>query len=220
MASIRIDRTNPGAYRVQVVRYFHRKPVVLKHIGTAHTEEELADLKLLATAWIGANPPQPQLFQDKSTEPIPTVLQNYEYQGILFTYAYELLYRLCEHFLFTTLAHPLLVDLVIMRIFEPASKLRSLMLLSKYFNITYTEKMLYGHLRRFPMLKQSVEEKITAIAKKEFGFDFSFVLFDATTLVYDYLRSTSRRSSLTRCANPGSPRTTKRSSRRLRLASW
>ena len=120
--SIRVDRTDQSALRVQVVRYANRKRVVLKHIGTAHADDELIDLKLLATAWITANPPQPQLFQDSGDIPIPSVLQNYEYQGILFTYAYELLHRLCKHFLFTQLAHPLLVDLVVIRIFEPASK--------------------------------------------------------------------------------------------------
>lgn len=191
--SIRVDRTNPDALRVQVVRYANRKRVVLKHIGTAHTEEELTDLKSLARAWIHANPPQPQLFKESTNSPIVNVLHNYEYQGILFTYAYELLYRLCEHLLFTTLAHPLLVDLVIVRIFEPASKLRSLMLLSQYFNIMYTEKMLYSHLRHFPTLKQSVEEKITTIAKNEFGFDFSFVLFDATTLYFETFKSDALR---------------------------
>lgn len=185
--SIRVDRTNPNAHHVQVVRYANRRPVVLKHIGTAHTEEELVDLKSLAAVWIQKHPPQPQLFQNN--EPAPQGLQGYEYRGFRFAYAYELLHRLCEHFGFHTFADDILTNLVIIRIFEPASKLRSLELLSKYFSITHSEPSLYRSLRRFPSLKQSVEEKIVAIAKSEFGFDFSFVLYDVTTLYFETFTS-------------------------------
>lgn len=186
--SIRVDRTDPNAQRVQVIRYANRRPVILKHIGTAHTEEELVDLKALAAAWILSNPPQPQLFEEDAA-PVPRVLQEYEYRGFRFAYVYELLHRLCERFGFHIFADEILIDLVIMRIFEPASKLRSLGLLSNYFSITHSEPALYRSLRRFPKLKQSVEEKIVAVAKSEFGFDFSFVLYDVTTLYFETFKS-------------------------------
>mgnify|MGYP001585084697 CR=1 FL=1 len=189
--SIRVDRTDPNAHRVQVVRYANRKPVVLKHIGTAHTEEELEKLKLSASAWILAHPPQPRLFPEK--EVFHASLHDYEYRGIRFTFAYEFLHRRCDHFGFNAFKSQLLTDLVIMRIFEPASKRRSLMLLSKYFDINYTEKTLYRSLRKFPTLKQSVEEKIVAVAKNEFGFDFSFVLYDVTTLYFETFKSDNLR---------------------------
>lgn len=165
---------------MQVVRYVNRKPVVLKHVGTAHTKEELEKLKLSASAWILAHPPQPQLFPSDVIS-----IRDCDYRGIRFAYVYEFLQSICMHFGFTTLSHPMLVDLVIIRIFEPASKLRSLTLLSKYFNINYSEPTLYRHLRHFPALKQSVEEKIVKVAKSEFGFDFSFVLYDVTTLYFE-----------------------------------
>lgn len=193
MYSIRVDRTDQKAHRVQVVRYAARRPIVLKHIGTAHSEEELADLKALAVAWIQANPPQPQLFEDTERTPTSRTLRGYEYRGFRFTYAYEFLYRLCTQFGFCAFGDKILVGLVIMRIFEPASKLRSLGLLATYFSITHSEPALYRSLRRFPALKQAVEEKIVAVAKKEFGFDFSFVLYDVTTLYFETTRSDSLR---------------------------
>lgn len=160
----------------------------MKHIGTAHTEDELQQLKLSAEAWIIGHPPQPQLFSYNETKTNYVLLKDCEYRGIRFNFAYEFLHRLCDHFGFTD-QYPLLVDLIIMRIFEPASKLRSLTFLSRYFNIDYTEKTLYRNLKHFPSLKQSVEEKMVAIAKDEFGFDFSFVLYDVTTLYFETFQS-------------------------------
>lgn len=196
--SIRIDRTNPLALRVQVVRYERRKPVVLKHIGTAHTGEELEKLKQSAQTWILSNPPQPRLFAVSVSRQNPEKgdspqLVDCEFQGVLHTYTYEFLYRMCAHFRFTLLKHPILIDLIIMRIFEPTSKLRSLMLLSKYFNRDHSESTLYRSLKRFPVLKQSVETKMVAIAKTEFAFDFSFVLYDVTTLYFETFKSDNLR---------------------------
>lgn len=191
--SIRVDRTNQSALRIQVVCYFKRKVVVLKHVGTAHTEDELLLLKEIASKWIIENPHQPQLFPKNVPTSKSNILKSFEYRGIRYTFAYEFFSHLCEHFRFTTLPSQLLVDLVIMRIFEPASKLRSLSLLSRYFDINYSEKVLYQSLSKFPALKQSVEEKIVAIAKKEFGFDFSFVLYDVTTLYFETFKSDNLR---------------------------
>lgn len=190
--SIRVDRTNKSAIRVQVIRYANRKTIVVKHVGTAHTEDELIVQKEAAHDWIAQNPHQPQLFTSKGAKP-ESILRNFEFQGILFTFAHEFLYSLCAHFKFTTTKHPILVELVIMRIFEPTSKLRSLALLSKYFNINYSEPALYRSLRHFPELKQSIEEKMVVIAKNEFGFDFSFVLYDVTTLYFETFKSDTLR---------------------------
>ena len=184
--SIRVDRTNTEAQRIQVVRYNRRKVVELKHIGTAHTEEEMTGLKSVAEAWIMAHPPHPQLFTLKvEPPPSPVFLKDCRFQGIWHTFTYELLHRLCTHFHFTHLKQRILVDLVIMRLFEPVSKRRSLTLLARYFGIEYSENILYRALRTFSSLKESVEEKTVAIAKKEFGFDFSFVLYDVTTLYFE-----------------------------------
>lgn len=192
MYSIRVTKTGSGARAVQVVGYVRRKVRVYKHIGSAHGEKELRELHASAEAWIRAHLEQAQLFPYDNTDSSRRLLAEYEYRGVRLSFIYEFLHRLCERFGFTDLPS-ILVDFVIMRIFEPASKLRSLLLLSKYFNIEYTEKTLYRYLRRFPKLKQSVEEKIVAVAKDEFGFDFSFVLYDATTLYFETFKADSLR---------------------------
>ncbi|HEY4520926.1 MAG TPA: IS1634 family transposase [Candidatus Paceibacterota bacterium] len=164
---------------------------VCKHIGSAHTEKDLKELKRVAEAWILKNPPQERLFAVETNA--SRTLREYEYHGALFLYAYEFLHRLCTHFGFTDLQDSILTNLVIMRVFEPASKLRSIELLEKYFAIEHTEISLYRSLRRYPQLKNQVEEKIVAIAKEEFGFNFSFVLYDVTTLYFETFKSDSLR---------------------------
>jgi len=152
-----------------------------------------------------AHPPQAQLFPTH-TDASRFLLHEYEYRGVHFAYAYEFLYRLCERFGFCALKDNILIDLVIMRVFEPASKLRSLALLSKHFSIDHSELTLYRHLRRFPSLKQTVEEKIVAVAKIEFGFDFSFVLYDVTTLYFETFKSdTLRKPGFSKDNKPQQP---------------
>jgi len=77
------------------------------------------------------------------------------------------------------------VDLIIIRIIEPASKLYSLELLNEFFNIKYRRKDFYRYLPEFALLKDKTENKILALAKKEFNFDFSLVFYDVTTLYFE-----------------------------------
>ena len=203
--SIRVTKTASGARAVQVVEYRERKVYICKHIGSAHSDRELKRLRNVASAWILAHPPQMQLFLTH-TDASRFLINEYEYRGVRFAYGYEFLHDLCEHFGFCALKDDILIDLVIMRVFEPASKLRSLALLSKYFSIDHSELTLYRHLRRFPKLKASVEEKIVAIAQKEFRFDFSFVLYDVTTLYFETFRSdTLRKPGFSKDRKPEQP---------------
>lgn len=185
--SIRTPKTASGARAVQVVSYLHRKVVVHKHLGSAMSDSRLNELHGEAAIWIQNSTPQAQLF---NTSPELSVLEtHYAYHGFRYTYAYQVLHKLCERLQFTTLKSSLLVDLVIVRIFEPASKLRSIAHLSHYFGITYTEKTLYRALRLFPTLKNTIETQLVTVAQTEFGFDFSFVLYDVTTLYFETFTS-------------------------------
>jgi hypothetical protein len=185
--SIRTTKTASGAQAIQVVSYLHRKVIIHKHLGSAKSESRLDELHAEAVAWIQNSTPQASLFP---TSPEPSVLEtHYAYQGFRYTYAYQFLHKLCERLQFTTLASSLLVDLVIVRIFEPASKLRSIAHLAHYFGINYTEKTLYRALHQFPKLKNTVETQLVSVAQTEFGFDFSFVLYDVTTLYFETFKS-------------------------------
>lgn len=48
MLHIRVVKTNSGASAVQVIRYEKRKRIILKHIGSAHTEDDILGLRKIA----------------------------------------------------------------------------------------------------------------------------------------------------------------------------
>jgi len=52
---IRVIKTASKAQASHVVRYQINKRIVLQQIGSAHTEEEPADLRMLAEEWIKDN---------------------------------------------------------------------------------------------------------------------------------------------------------------------
>ncbi len=79
----------------------------------------------------------------------------------------------------------LLNDLVAIRIFEPASKLRSLELMQQFFGIQHSRKTYYKIAPNCIELKESVEEKVVAFAKENYAFKFDIVFHDVTTLYFE-----------------------------------
>ena len=53
---IRVVKTSSNAKAVQVVHYQHGKRKILRHIGSAHTQDALSDLLLVAEEWICLRP--------------------------------------------------------------------------------------------------------------------------------------------------------------------
>ena len=69
MFHVRTTKTASGATAVQVVRYRYRKMVVLKHLGSAHTEEDVASLKNIAAQWIEQESRQKRLLPVEEKKP-------------------------------------------------------------------------------------------------------------------------------------------------------
>jgi transposase len=86
---------------------------------------------------------------------------------------------------FNELTHSLLRDLVIVRIFEPASKLRSIELLEQYFGVVHQRKNYYKMAPELLKLKEEVENKVVAFAKKIYSFNFDILFYDVTTLYFE-----------------------------------
>ena len=63
---IRIVKTASMANAVQVVRYQNNKRVVLRHLGSAHSEAELNNLLLMAEEWIKHYGNQLSIFADEN----------------------------------------------------------------------------------------------------------------------------------------------------------
>ena len=186
MYFIRTTKTASLATAVQVVRYEDRKKIIVKHMGSARTPEEILSLKEFAHDWIGRKTKQQSLFKTKrETKSSLLPLDKSEYLGVRYTFIYEVLSQLLRKFNFPRLKNQFLLDLVIMRIIQPTSKLESLEYLSDMFGIQYGKSSLYQALFTFPTLKDDIEKRIVAFAKNHFDFDFSFVFYDVTTLYFE-----------------------------------
>ena len=61
----RVVKTASNANAVQVVRYHQNKRVIMQHIGSAHSEQALNDLLLLADEWIKDFSSQLSIFPDR-----------------------------------------------------------------------------------------------------------------------------------------------------------
>jgi hypothetical protein len=138
---IRVVKTASKARAVQVVRYQNNKRIVLQHIGSAHNDADLEELMLVAEEWIKDYSGQLSIFPDESPNNL-LHLNHCTFVGVQYRYFYELIEQIQNKIGFGSF-QSLLKDLVSIRIFEPASKLRSLELLEKYFGIKHARKSYY-----------------------------------------------------------------------------
>jgi hypothetical protein len=183
---IRTTKTGSGKTAVQVISYSKRKVNVVKHIGSANNEEEARILKGRAENWIQAYRNKNGLFKDGKD----SYFKNYRYLGFIYAYAYEFLETIFFKFNFQNHVGVLFKDLVIARILEPGSKRDSLGFLRTFLNTTHSENVLYKVIVQYDdRTKDGLEKEIVSIAKKEFGFDFSFVLYDVSTLYFESFTS-------------------------------
>jgi len=195
MYSIRKTKTASKSTAIQVVSYCNRKVVLEKHIGSAKTEEEIEVLNELAKVWIDENTNQSNLFSVLEKPRNDLLLEKYEYLGSFPTFVYEVLSKLLNNFGFEISTNQLLFDLVIMRIIQPASKLRSLELIQEYFGISHRRQTFYEQISKLVEYKDIAEKVITDVAVREFGFNFSLVFYDVTTLYFESFKSDELRKN-------------------------
>lgn len=186
-ASIRRTRTASGAVAVQVVRYERRKVVVLKHLGSAHDEQQEAALMSAARNWIEASTLQAPLFAEDAKTPLsPDMLR---LQGISHRFMYAVLTGFAVRCGFGSLGDQLLLDLAVMRLVEPSSKLRAITLLDTYFGVCHAERTLYRNLPKIRRHKAQAERIAVAYAKETLSSDLALVLYDVTTLYFETFKA-------------------------------
>ena len=112
-------------------------------------------------------------------------INHYSFLGAYYTFFYELISDLQKQIGFFLLEQPLLNDLVIIRLVEPASKLRSIDLLENYFGIKHLRKNFYKAAPLWLELKEVVESKVVDFAKQHYRFSFDLLFYDVTTLYFE-----------------------------------
>jgi len=180
---IRVVKTASKAKAVQVVRYQNNKRVILHHVGSAHSEAEFADLTLSAQEWIKDYSRQLSIFLDDSPNKLLHLI-HCTFMGVKYHYFQEQIRHIQDMLGLSTLPS-LLNDLVCIRIFEPASKLRSLELMELFFGLKHSRKSYYRIAPQCIELKEAAENKVVAFAKAHYSFNFDLVFYDVTTLYFE-----------------------------------
>lgn len=189
MAKIRKVKTASGKIAVQVVERIGllRRTRIIKHIGSGIGEAEIDNLLSLAQKFLDSEEKTSPLFPELFESPKYDLVSRGHIKAKKgrHIFAYEFLEKYYKLNGFDILNNKLLKDLVIMRIIEPCSKLRSILLLDKYFGILYPKNSLYLNLPSLNNFKTDIEKIAVNYARKNLSFDFSLVFFDVTTLYFE-----------------------------------
>lgn len=75
--------------------------------------------------------------------------------------------------------------MVIIRLFEPASKLQSITLLEQYFGVKYRHQTFYDSAPKWLDLKEKTEKIVINFAKVNYEFKYDLLFYDVTTLYFE-----------------------------------
>ena len=117
---------------IQVYKIENRKRVVVRHIGTARNEQEQSGLLALANDFIEKISKQLFLYGREQSGNLLYINQT-QFIGVYYTFLYDVIAKLIITIGFDKVKNNLLLDFVIVRMMEPASKLRSIELIEEYF---------------------------------------------------------------------------------------
>lgn len=181
MFSVRKVKTGSGATAVQVVTYHGKRAKLIKHIGSARIDGELSALVHHARNYISERTGQATLFPEASSRIL--FVDRAKHIGVTHTFARNFLLA-CAHVCGLARLPALLHDLAMMRLIEPASKLRTLKLLKEYFGITYSQRV----YRKIPLLikhKATIEQIAFQCVRETLAEQCYLVLYDVTTLYFE-----------------------------------
>jgi hypothetical protein len=185
MYSIRKVKTKSGATAIQVVQYIGHRSKVAKHIGSGKDNTEVSILRQKAKQWIEDQTSQASLFPEPRQKTL--LVDRGECIGVTHHFALQF-FLCCINECGLSHLPRLMLDLAIMRLIEPASKLRSIALLSHYFGIKYSQRI-YRNIPKLIQHKSDIEQCAYSIAVEKFQEPFYFVLYDVTTLYFESFKS-------------------------------
>ena len=185
MYSVRKVKTKSGSAAVQVVRYVGHRSIIAKHIGSAKDQTEEAVLRQRALEWIDEHTAQLSLFPSQKQKLL--VVDRGECIGVTHHFAFRFFMGCFDECGLSHLPR-LLLDLAIMRLIGPASKLRSVELLEHYFGIKYSQRI-YRNIPKLSAYKTDIEQCAYKVAQQKFNEPFYFVLYDVTTLYFESFKA-------------------------------
>lgn len=181
---IRRVKTHSGSIAIQVGFYKGKRFKLIKHIGSSKEERKIVELINIAREYIRSNDPQVEFNFNPTSEEILykrgiKIVESYLQE------AYEYLDQVYTKIGFDKVNNLILKNFAIIRILEPASKIRSIELLEKYFGIKYKKSSVFREFSKILSLKDKIAGIAIKYARDRLGFDFSLVFYDVTTLYFE-----------------------------------
>lgn len=181
MLKVRTVKTASGATAIQVVQYQGHYAQVIKHIGSAKTSDQVAALTQRAEDYIAKHTQQVSLF----SEPTQKILFVDRSQCVKISHRFARDFLLCCMDACELSDLPaLLRDLIIMRLLEPASKIRSIELLEQHFGVSYSQRF-YRAIPKLIRYKSIIEQCAYQVATEQFKETLYAVFYDVTTLYFE-----------------------------------
>lgn len=181
---VRKVKTGSGSTAIQIGFYQGKNFKLIKHIGSSKNSEKITELLKIATKFISSQSSQLELKFDKQSEEI-LFKKGIKATDSKLETAYDYLNSIYVQLGFWKLKSDVLKHFVLIRVLEPASKIKSIQLLKKYFGIEYKKTTIFRKLLSTVSLKDSAIGVAINYAKNHFGFDFSLVFYDVTTLYFE-----------------------------------
>lgn len=181
---IRKVKTHSGSTAIQVGKYIGKRFILTKHIGSSKDAKKTDELVGIAKEYIRSHSPQLELnFNPQSEEVL--FKRGVKVEKSVLSEAFEYLDGVYRRIGFYRIQNDVLKHFAIIRVLEPASKIRSIMLLKKYFDIDYKKTTVFRELLNLADLKEDVIRTAIKYAKDNLHFDFSLVFYDVTTLYFE-----------------------------------
>lgn len=180
---IRSVSTASGNHAVQVVSKHYGVLTVHKHIGTYSNDSEKAELYKQAQAYIAEATHQGNLLEILSSWR-PSEVAITESRPLL---VYQLLSRVYDKLGLATYPDHLIKDLVIARIYSPASKRATQEILADLFDRPWSLITIYRHLKKAIQagLKEAFQKALIDFAKDDLKDSLHLIFYDVTTLYFE-----------------------------------
>jgi len=181
---IRKVKTHSGSIAIQVGTYKGKSFKLAKHIGSSKDTQKITELISIAQEYIRSTSLQMELnFNPQSEEVL--FKRGIKVEQSLLQEAFEYLDKIYSTIGFNKITNDILKHFALIRVLEPASKMKSIELLKKYFGVSYKKTTVFRQLAKLTDLKEDVQEVAINYARNNLHFDFSLVFYDVTTLYFE-----------------------------------
>lgn len=187
----RRKRNASGTYSVQAIAKIDGRTVVRKSFGASRNEAELQRLEHKARQWIDLQERGPKLpfayGQDIAIDSFMSTLCNTQVK----VHGPELVYgSLYDQMGYGAIGDEMFRHLVVCRLFNPGSKLKTIDYLMRYLHVSVTKHRIYSFIDRLSPaegsgIKERVEQISYANTLKALGGKVGVVFYDMTTLYFE-----------------------------------